>query len=209
MTEQVAVKGQQPAEEKKEKTKKEMTRFQWTWHKMQRQMVGYYMIIPFLIMFICFTVIPVLLSILLSFTSFNMLQMPKFIFLDNYLRMFLDDDLFITAFKNTLIFAVATGPTSYILSFLVAWFINELSPRMRAFVTVIFYSPSIAGSAYVVWQRGYLRLCQWLADEDGLHFITYRILLERSLCCSDSHHSFAVVESRNRIPCIYRRSAGR
>ena len=152
MTEQVAVKGQQPAEEKKEKTKKEMTRFQWTWHEMKRQKVGYYMIIPFLIMFICFTVIPVLLSILLSFTSFNMLQMPKFIFLDNYLRMFLDDDLFITAFKNTLIFAVATGPTSYILSFLVAWFINELSPRMRAFVTVIFYSPSIAGSAYVVWQ---------------------------------------------------------
>ena len=152
MTEQVAVKGQQPAEEKKEKTKKEMTRFQWTWHEMKRQKVGYYMVIPFLIMFICFTVIPVLLSILLSFTSFNMLQMPKFLFLDNYLRMFLDDDLFITAFKNTLIFAVATGPTSYILSFLVAWFINELSPRMRAFVTVIFYSPSIAGSAYVVWQ---------------------------------------------------------
>ena len=76
MTEQVAVKGQQPAEEKKEKTKKEMTRFQWTWHEMKRQKVGYYMIIPFLIMFICFTVIPVLLSILLSFTSFNMLQMP-------------------------------------------------------------------------------------------------------------------------------------
>ncbi len=54
MTEQVAVKGQQPAEEKKEKTKKEMTRFQWTWHEMKRQKVGYYMVIPFLIMFICF-----------------------------------------------------------------------------------------------------------------------------------------------------------
>ena len=58
MTEQVAVKGQQPAEEKKEKTKKEMTRFQWIWHEMKRQKVGYYMVIPFLIMFICFTVIP-------------------------------------------------------------------------------------------------------------------------------------------------------
>ena len=78
MTEQVAVKGQQPAEEKKEKTKKEMTRFQWIWHEMKRQKVGYYMVIPFLIMFICFTVIPVLLSILLSFTSFNMLQKFSF-----------------------------------------------------------------------------------------------------------------------------------
>ena len=151
MTEQVAVKGQPPVKEKAEKTKKDMTKWEWTWHEMKRQKVGYYMVIPFLIMFICFTVIPVVLSIFLSFTSFNMLQLPRFVFLDNYIRMFLDDDLFITAFKNTLIFAVATGPTSYLLSFLVAWFINELSPRMRAFVTVIFYSPSIAGSAYLVW----------------------------------------------------------
>ena len=151
MTEQVAVKGQPPVKEKAEKTKKDMTKWEWTWHEMKRQKVGYYMVIPFLIMFICFTVVPVIISIFLSFTSFNMLQLPKFVFLDNYIRMFLDDDLFITAFKNTLIFAVATGPTSYLLSFLVAWFINELSPRMRAFVTVIFYSPSIAGSAYLVW----------------------------------------------------------
>ena len=100
MTEQVAVKGQPPVKEKAEKTKRDMTKWEWTWHEMKRQKVGYYMVIPFLIMFICFTVVPVIISIFLSFTSFNMLQLPKFVFLDNYIRMFLDDDLFITAFKT-------------------------------------------------------------------------------------------------------------
>jgi multiple sugar transport system permease protein len=74
-----------------------------------------------------------------------------FIWFDNYKRLFFDDDIFLLACKNTLIFAAVTGPVSYILSFLVAWFINELSPRLRAFVTLIFYAPSISGSVYLIW----------------------------------------------------------
>lgn len=136
---------------KVQKSRKEMTKWEWTLHEMKRTRVGYLMIAPFLLMFLIFTVVPVALSILLSFTSFNMFQWPKFIFMDNYIRLFLDDDLFMTAFKNTLIFAMTTGPTSYILSFMLAWFINELSPRLRAFVTVIFYAPSISGAVYLVW----------------------------------------------------------
>ena len=130
---------------------KGITKGQYLRSEIKRTRVGYFMVAPFLIMFTVFTVVPVLLSILLSFTSFNMLQWPKFIFMDNYIRLFLDDDLFMTAFKNTMIFAIATGPTSYLISFMLAWFINELSPRMRAFVTVIFYAPSISGSVYLVW----------------------------------------------------------
>jgi len=119
--------------------------------EIKRKRVGYFMIIPFFLMFITFTVVPVILSIFLSFTSFNMLEWPRFIFMDNYIRLFLDDDLFITAFKNTLIFAFTTGPASYLISFLLAWFINELSPRTRAVVTLIFYAPSISGQVYLVW----------------------------------------------------------
>jgi len=136
---------------KVEKTRKDMTKLEWTLHEMKRTRVGYFMVAPFLIMFITFTVIPVILSLLLSLTNFNMFQFPDFVFMDNYVRLFLDDDLFLTACKNTLIFAIATGPTSYILSFAVAWFINELSPKMRAFVTVIFYAPSISGAAYSIF----------------------------------------------------------
>lgn len=71
--------------------------------------------------------------------------------MDNYIRLFLDDDLFITAFKNTLIFAFTTGPASYLISYLLAWFINELGPKVRSVVTLIFYAPSISGQVYLVW----------------------------------------------------------
>lgn len=128
-----------------------ITKAQYIRQEMKRTKVGYVMVAPFIIMFVTFTVIPVILSLLLGFTSFNMLQWPKFVFLDNYIRMILDDDLFITAFKNTMIFAITTGPASYLLSFVLAWFINELSPKFRAFVTFIFYAPSISGSAYTIF----------------------------------------------------------
>ena len=132
-------------------SRKDLTRAQWVWKEMKTNKTGYFMVAPFMIIFLVFTVIPVILSIFLSFTSFNMLQPPKFLFLDNYIRLFLDDDIFITAIKNTLIFAAITGPTSYLLSLLVAWFINELSPRVRAIVTLIFYAPSIGGNVYLIW----------------------------------------------------------
>jgi len=131
--------------------RKEMTKARYTLIQMKRTWVGYVLVAPFVLFFFCFTVVPVVLSILLSFTGFNMLEWPEWRFLDNYIRLFLDDDLFIKALSNTLMFAVATGPASYILSFLAAWFINELPPKARAIVTFIFYAPSISGSVYLVW----------------------------------------------------------
>ena len=128
-----------------------MTKAQWTWKEMKKHKAGYFMVAPFFILFFVFTVVPVFLSMILSFTSFNLLEMPKVVWLDNYVRLFLDDDIFLTAVQNTLIFAVFTGPISYLLSLFVAWFINELSPRMRAFVTLIFYAPSISGAMYSIF----------------------------------------------------------
>ena len=136
---------------KKAVSRKDMTMAQWTWKEMKRNKVAYLMIAPYMIIFSLFTLIPVALSMILSFTDFNMLEMPSRFNLDNYIRLFLDDDIFITALKNTFIFAVIVGPASYIMSFMVAWFINELSPRIRAIVTLIFYAPSISGQVYLVW----------------------------------------------------------
>ncbi len=130
---------------------KPMTKGRYIRIQMKRNWQGYVMVAPFLILFIAFTVVPVVLSILLSFTSFNMLEWPEWKGLTNYVQLFLADDLFITAFANTLMFAITTGPASFILAFIVAWFINELSPRVRALVTIIFYAPSIAGTAYTVF----------------------------------------------------------
>ena len=137
--------------DKQVKTRHEMTKAEWTWFLVRKNKTAYFMIAPFMILFFLFTIVPVFLSLVLSFTSFNMLEWPKFIFMDNYITLFLDDELFITALKNTLIFAAVTGPVSYILSFVVAWFINELPPKIRAIVTLVFYAPSISGNVYLIW----------------------------------------------------------
>ena len=142
----------QKTAKKKAVVRKDMTRLQWTWHEMKRNKVAYFMVAPYMLIFTCFTVLPVVLSAVISLTDFNLLEWPNFVGPANYIRLFLDDDIFITACQNTLIFACIVGPVSYLLSFMVAWFINELSPKIRAIVTLIFYAPSISGQAYLIWK---------------------------------------------------------
>ena len=132
-------------------SRKDMTKAQWTWKEMKRNWVAYVMVAPYMILFTLFTVVPVVLSIFISFTDFNMLEWPNFVFLDNYITLFFDDDIFLIAVKNTFIFAVIVGPASYLMSYMVAWFINELPPKIRAVVTLIFYAPSISGQVYLIW----------------------------------------------------------
>ena len=142
----------QKTAKKKAVVRKDMTRLQWTWHEMKRNKVAYFMVAPYMLIFTCFTVLPVVLSAVISLTDFNLLEWPNFVGPENYIRLFLDDDIFITACQNTLIFACIVGPVSYLLSFMVAWFINELSPKIRAVVTLIFYAPSISGQAFLIWK---------------------------------------------------------
>ena len=111
----------------------------------------YFMIAPFMLLFLIFTVLPVAAAIGLSFTDFNMLQTPNFVGLDNYRTLFLNDDVFIISVKNTLILAMVTGPLSYIACYIFAWFINELPGKLRAIMTVVFYAPSISGGVLSIW----------------------------------------------------------
>ena len=141
----------QKTAQKKAVARKDMTKAQWTWKEMKRNWVAYVMVAPFMLLFTIFTVLPVLLSIVISFTDFNLLEMPNFIFMQNYITLFFDDDIFLTAAQNTFVFAVIVGPASYLMSLLVAWFINELGPKIRAIVTLIFYAPSISGQVYLIW----------------------------------------------------------
>lgn len=140
------------AQTKRPTQRSEMSKMQWTWKEMKRNKTAYFMLAPFFILFIIFTVLPVFLSIILSLTDFNMLQMPHWKGITNYTRLFLEDEIFILAVQNTLIFASITGPVSYLLSLLIAWFINELPPKIRAVVTLVFYAPSISGQVYLVWK---------------------------------------------------------
>ena len=118
----------------------------------KRNRDSYILIAPFFVLFFLFTVLPVAISIFFSFTDFNMLQPPRFVGLRNYMRLLLEDEVFLTAVKNTIIFAVITGPVSYIACFVFAWIIHDLKPLPRAIMTTLFYAPSISGNIYFVWQ---------------------------------------------------------
>lgn len=115
--------------------------------------VSYLMMLPYLIFFVLFTILPVIVSIVLSFTDYDMVQAPVFVGLENYFQIFLNDEYFIVSLKNTLIFAIILGPASYVICFLVAWLINDLKPMARACVTALFYIPTIVGAAgWGVWR---------------------------------------------------------
>ena len=121
------------------------------WGAMRQNKHSYVLLAPYMILFAVFTILPVMISMFLSFTYFNMLEFPKFIGWHNYSRLFLEDDIFLIAIKNTILFAVITGPISYIACFVFAWIINELSPKLRAFMTLVFYAPSISGNVFFIW----------------------------------------------------------
>ena len=131
--------------------RQDISYWEYTKREMKRNWIAYVMILPYVVIFALFTLCPVVLSFIVGFTDFNMLQWPNFVWIENYVNLFFADDIFIIACKNTLIFATIVGPTSYIMSFLVAWFINELPPRIRAVITLIFYAPSISGGIYTIW----------------------------------------------------------
>jgi len=113
---------------------------------------GWGFLLPFMVLFLVFTIIPVFVAMGYSFTNYNMIQSPAFVGVQNYRNLFLEDDVFIIALQNTLVFACVIGPTGYIMSFLMAWFIS-LCKRGRGPLALAFYAPSLtSGTAMsVIW----------------------------------------------------------
>lgn len=111
----------------------------------------YLYIAPFLIIFLVFTVAPIVLAVWYSFTYYNILEPARFVGLRNYINLFVNDEVFLQSLKNSLIIAVATGPVGYLLSLMFAWFINELPSKLRTVMVVVFYAPSISGSVSLMW----------------------------------------------------------
>ena len=111
----------------------------------------YLMVAPFFVLFTIFTVVPVLFAVTISFTDYNVIQTPNFVGLSNYISLFLNDPLFLTAIKNTFVMAVIIGPCGYLLSFLMAWMLCELNDKLRVILTVILYGPSISGNVFMIW----------------------------------------------------------
>lgn len=110
------------------------------------------MLLPFAVLFFSFTVLPIISSVVLSFFNYDMIHQLEFAGLDNYMTMFLEDDVFWICVKNTVMFAIITGPIGFLLSFILAWMINELNRGMRTVLSFLFYSPALMGNVYFIWE---------------------------------------------------------
>ncbi|MCQ2495940.1 MAG: sugar ABC transporter permease [Lachnospiraceae bacterium] len=121
------------------------------WKKAKVMKRCYLFLLPYAIIFTAFNIVPLITSIYYSFTYYNILEPAKFNGVQNYINLFLQDDVFLIGIKNTFLIAAITGPVGYILSFVIAWFINELPSWLRAIAVVFFYAPSIAGNIYYIF----------------------------------------------------------
>lgn len=135
--------------QEKKNFRKEYLHRQFVLAKQNR--AGYVLMAPYMLIFFVFTVIPVILTIILSFTQYNVLQLPTFVGWKNYKELFINDEVFLIALKNTVIFAVITGPIGYMLSFFASWVINDFPPAVKGILTFVFYVPTISGTVYTIW----------------------------------------------------------
>ena len=154
-----------------------------------KQTISFYiMLLPFLLLFTVFTVIPAIVGIIASFTDFNGLTMPSFVGIQNYSRLIFRDPTFLIVFKNTLQQALIVGPVGFILSFTVAWLINELSKTVRLIIIFLFYSPTFSGSLYVIFKYVFAN------DSNGLiNTVLGNIGIEPVSWLSNSAYTMTVV----------------
>ncbi|MBP3706654.1 MAG: sugar ABC transporter permease, partial [Clostridia bacterium] len=110
------------------------------------------MVIPFVLIMTIFVIVPAIGGVITSFTNFNGLTFPQFTGIENYTRLIFRDETFIVVFKNTLLQALIVGPVGFLLSFVVAWLINELDKNLRLLIIFLFYSPSFSGTLFVIWK---------------------------------------------------------
>ncbi|MBR5120937.1 MAG: sugar ABC transporter permease, partial [Oscillospiraceae bacterium] len=175
------------------------SKWAYTWHLIKVNKSVYLMMLPFFALFTVFTIVPVVMSLPIGFTSFNLVQFPTWVGLQNFYSLFVNDDVFLIAVKNTLILAFFTGPFSYVLSFALAWLINEMNPFLKVFFTFVFYAPSMTPSAFVIWSLvfsgdsyGYLNSLlmdfgiinqaqQWLTDTNYMMTVVIIVQLWTSM----------------------------
>ncbi len=147
----------------------------------RRHTFCYLFLLPYAILFITFYVLPMLTSMYFSFTNYNILEKPDFIGVRNYINLFLEDEVFTIAVKNTFVIALIIGPVGYIMAFIFAWLINELPNWIRTLVVFFFYVPSISGQAFNVFKfffsddaNGWInaKLIHWNVIQQPILFLT-------------------------------------
>ena len=119
----------------------------------------YLFLLPYLILFTVFIIVPTTMAVGLSFTNYNAVQAPEFVGLTNYINLLTQDTIFLQyVLPNTILFSIIVGVGGYVLSFVLAWSLSQLSKGPRTVLALILYSPSMtAGVAMsVVWRTVFL-----------------------------------------------------
>lgn len=131
------------------------------WIKSKRNLEGYIMVFPFIVLFILFFIIPIVWNLYLSLNNYDLFQPMRFVGLNNFINLFTNDDLFILSIKNTLTYAVFAGPLGFICSFFFAWVIHQL--KCKNVFSLAFYAPSIVS----VFATTYIWSVLFSSDRNG------------------------------------------
>lgn len=113
--------------------------------------IGYLFLAPFVILFSLFVLIPIVVAIQTSLTSNDMIQPARWLGIQNYKNLFVEDEVFMKALENTLVFVLITGPIGFTASFLFAWIIDSM--KLKRLFSLAFYAPSIVSSVAmtIIW----------------------------------------------------------
>ncbi len=116
---------------------------------------AYLMLLPYIILFSTFILVPVVIAIGLSFTYFDVINKPSFTGLLNYITLFTQDEVFLKyVLPNTFLYALIVGPGGYVISFLLAWMLAQIQPLPRTILALCIYTPSMLGGVFigVIWK---------------------------------------------------------
>ena len=123
--------------------------------KTRNNVIGYLLLAPWLFGFFAMYLIPMVISIYYSFTNFNLLNIPEFIGLDNYKRIFFQDPTFWQALKVTFTYVLILVPLRLAFALFVAMLLNK-NHKGLGFYRTFYYIPSIIGGSIavsVVWKQ--------------------------------------------------------
>jgi multiple sugar transport system permease protein len=146
---------------------------------LSRNLPGYLFLLPWFIGFFGLTLGPALVSLYLSFTDYNLLQAPHFVGIDNYARIAVADDKFISSMKVTLFYVICSVPLKLAFALLVALLLNR-GIRGLPVYRAIFYLPSLLGSSVaiaVLWRQlfdgdGVINTLLWYMGIEGPSWIS-------------------------------------
>ena len=124
-------------------------------HLTRNDMIAYVLLSPYIMLFSVFILVPVLMTAGLSFTTFDVINPPKFTGIANYVYLFTQDTVFMKyVLPNTFLYAIVVGVGGYILSFLIAWMLAQIQALPRTLLSLCIYVPSMLGQVFigVIWR---------------------------------------------------------